>query len=66
MSKAWGHLGRPPRDIMDGSASRDRMEIFYDHQERLAEALKITNPRTRAAKIAEVRAKYLRDFPSEV
>lgn len=65
MSKAWGHLGRPPRDIMDGSASKERTEVFHDHQARLAAALKIVNARARAAKIAEVRAQYLRDFPVE-
>lgn len=64
-NKAWGHLGRPPRDIMDGSASPQRTELFYDHQKKLAVALATVNPRTRAAKIAEVRAQYLRDFPQE-
>lgn len=62
---AWGHLGRPPRDIMDGSASQDRQDLYFSHQKKLAAALATVNQRARAIKVAEVRAKYLRDFPSE-
>ena len=62
---AWGHLGRPPRDIMDGSASPSRHDRFNQHQKNLAQALTIVNSKKRMAKVAEVRAQYLRDFPLE-
>lgn len=65
MTKAWGHLGRPPRDIMDGTAPQHKQERYFDYQEKMAQAMKIVNQRARAAKMAEVRAQYLRDFPSE-
>ena len=62
---SWGHLGRPPRDIMDGSATPARQELYFDYQKKLATAVATVNQRTRAVKIAEVRAQYLREFPQE-
>lgn len=64
-SPSWGHLGRPPRDIMNGTATAARQELYFDYQKKLATAVATVNQRTRAVKIADVRAKYLRDFPQE-
>lgn len=62
-SKAWGHLGKPPKTIMDGSSAK--LDLYRDYQDKMAKAAALTNSRTRAARMAEVRAQYLRDFPPE-
>lgn len=65
MSDAWGHLGKPPRSIMNGTASAAKMEQFRDYQDKLKMALAIVNSRKRVARIAELRAQFQRDFPPE-
>lgn len=63
MTEAWGHLGKPPKSIMDGTATNDKMMVFKDYQKKLTAALAITNSKKRVARIAELRAQFQRDFP---
>lgn len=62
-SSSWGHLGKPPKSVLDGSSPK--MEQYMRYQQEVAEASKLVNARTRAARIATIRARYLRDFPPE-
>lgn len=62
-SKSWGHLGKPPKSVLDGSSPK--MEQYKRYQQEVAEAAKLTNSKNRASKIALIRARYLRDFPPE-
>ncbi len=60
---AWGHLGKPPKAVREGT--HPNMELFWSYQKKLGEALKLSNSRNRAIKITEIRAQYLRDFPPD-
>lgn len=60
---AWGHLGKPPKAVRNGT--HPNMEGYRDYQKKIAGALKLSSARNRAIKIAEIRAQYLRDFPPD-
>lgn len=61
--KSWGHLGKPPKSVLDGTSTK--MALFKFHQAECMKASKLANPKQRAIKLAEIKAKYTRDFPPE-
>lgn len=61
--KAWGPLGKPPKSVLDGT--NPKMAMFKGYQQDVAKIMKMANGKARAVKLAEVRAKFLRDFPPE-
>lgn len=65
MTDSWGYLGKPPKDILDGSATKDRMDMFRMYQTQIERAKKIVNSKLRSVQMAEIKAKYKRNFPSE-
>lgn len=58
-----GSFRKPPKSVLDGSSPK--MEQYMRYHQEIADASKLTNARTRAARIATIRARYLRDFPPE-
>jgi len=61
--KSWGFLGKPPASVMNGT--NPKMELFRQYQAEANKAQKIINSRLRAVRLAEVKAKFMRDFPPE-
>lgn len=61
--KAWGILGKPPASVLNGTS--DKMDLFKKYQAEAAKTQKLANAKQRAVKLAELRAKFQRDFPPE-
>lgn len=61
--KSWGFLGKPPASVLNGTSTK--MDLFRQYQQEAAKANKMANARAKTIKLAEIRAKFLRDFPPE-
>ena len=63
MTSSWGYLGKPPKAVLEGT--HPDMALFRRYHDDLEKAKKTVNQKQRSIKMAEIRAKYLRDFPPE-
>ena len=61
--KSWGILGKPPKSVIYGT--NKNIKLFKSYQAEAAKIQKIASAKVRAVKTAELRAKFLRDFPLE-
>lgn len=61
--KSWGYLGKPPASVLNGT--NPKMDLFRQYQTEAAKAQKMANSKARTVKLAELKAKFTRDFPPE-
>jgi len=63
--KSWGYLGKPPQEIMDGSAPKERQALYKRYVSEVQRIQKMANSKRRAVELASIKAKYNRDFALE-